>query len=278
MIDGVAAANWLLNYGRVEPSMCLKYVWLAYKAQGAWTSHASVPRATDAWEASDGKRWGDRNPPAGAAVWWGRRRSDGNYDGDVVISLGGGRVAVTEAPGMGSVTGACTLDERERQINRDYLGWTSSIFDCPISLPGVGKDAIPATPGIPAPDLSEEDDDMMKPTLFSRGTTAFDGSLIHPDFGVDLKPGESRVTYVNDGDKQYVVRTFRGFMVTDSPAVFKRWAYMYAPTLDLAKVTAPGTDVDKAAAYIGVQAEATRVSLELHGDAQVGDAPKVLPR
>ena len=126
----------------------------------------------------------------------------------------------------------------------------------------------PEVPDPPAPATeTSEEDDMFKPSLFSRGTAAFDGSLIHPDFGVDLKPGDSRTAIVKDGGKEYVVRTFRGFMVTNSPAVFQRWAYMYAPTLDLAKVTAPGTDADKAAAYIGVQAEATRVSLEMHGDA-----------
>lgn len=163
MIDGIAAANWLLDYGTVRPSMCLFYVWQAYKAQGASTDHPAVPRATDAWEASDGKHPGDRNPPAGAAVWWGRRYRDGNMDGDVVISLGGGRVAVTEAPGRGSVTGACTLDERENQIRREYLGWTSSIFDCPIAVSG-GKAPAPTLTPTPL----EEDD--MKAIRIAIGT------------------------------------------------------------------------------------------------------------
>ncbi|WP_292717182.1 hypothetical protein [Microbacterium sp. 13-71-7] len=147
MIDGVAAAQWLLNYGSVTPSMCLYYVWQAYKAQGASTG-MGAQSAYAAWLQSDGKRPGDRNPPPGAAVWWGRRTWDGNIDGDVVISLGGGRVAVTEPPGQDAVTGSCTLDERENEISREYLGWTSSIFDCPINV-AAGKDAITA---------SEEDD------------------------------------------------------------------------------------------------------------------------
>ena len=155
MIDGIAAANWLLNYGQVTPSRCLLYVWLAYKAQGASTS-MGAPNAYIACGMSDGLRAGDRNPPAGAAVWWGRRTWDGNLDGDVVISLGGGRVAVTEAPGMGSVTGSCTLDEREEQISREYLGWTSSIFDCPINV-AAGKDAAPSNVAAAA---SPEEDDM----------------------------------------------------------------------------------------------------------------------
>jgi hypothetical protein len=138
-VNGIAAAQWLLDYGSVTPGRCLYYVWLAYKAQGASTDRGA-PNAYIAWGDSDGQRPGDRNPPAGAAVWWGRRSWDGNLEGDVVISLGGGRVAVTEAPGQGPVTGSCTLDEREAQISREYLGWTSSIFDCPINV-AAGKDA-----------------------------------------------------------------------------------------------------------------------------------------
>ncbi|GAB6857350.1 hypothetical protein [Microbacterium xylanilyticum] len=153
MIDGVVAAQWLLNQTDITPSRCLYWVWLAYKAQGASTG-LSAGTAYEAWQLSRGQRPGDRNPPAGAAVWWGRRHSDGNLDGDVVISIGGGRVAATDYPGWRE-TGTCTLDEREEQIGREYLGWTSSIFDCPISLPDVGKDSIPAAA---AADPSEEDD------------------------------------------------------------------------------------------------------------------------
>lgn len=141
MIDGVAAANWLAGYGAVPVGYCLKYVWLAYKAQGASTG-MSAGTAYQAWGLSDGKRPGDRNPPPGAAVWWGRRY-DGNLDGDVTISLGGGRIAATDWPT--GRTGITTIDAREAQIGREYLGWTSSIFDCPISLPGVGKDAAPTS-------------------------------------------------------------------------------------------------------------------------------------
>lgn len=155
MIDGIAAAQWLLNYGSVTPSRCLYYVWQAYKAQGASTG-LSAQTAYAAWGLSDGQRPGDRNPPAGAAVWWGRRTWDGNTDGDVVISLGGGRVACTEPPHMGYVTGSCTLDERENEISREYLGWTSSIFDCPINV-AAGKDAALLSPEEDNMPLNDDD-------------------------------------------------------------------------------------------------------------------------
>lgn len=160
MIDGVAAANWLAGYGPVPVGYCLKYVWLAYKAQGASTG-MSAGTAYQAWGLSDGKRPGDRNPPPGAAVWWGRRY-DGNLDGDVTISLGGGRIAATDWPT--GRTGITTIDAREAQIGRVYLGWTSSIFDCPINV-AAGKDAAPT----PAPSIPSEEDDMFV-KLYKMGT------------------------------------------------------------------------------------------------------------
>ena len=132
-INGVTAADVLRGFKNLQHGMCLMYVWRAYDAAGAEVTR-SAGDATGAWEKSDGKHRGDRNPPPGVPVWWGRRRSDGNAAGDVVISLGNGLVACTDYPAWGTV-GVCTIDERERQINREYLGWTESIFDQPIQLP-----------------------------------------------------------------------------------------------------------------------------------------------
>lgn len=137
-IDGVAAARKMqgFNLGN-RTGMCLYWVWQAYDQVGADT-HLQAGTAMRAWELTDGKHPGDRNPPAGAAVWWGRRRSDGNRDGDVVISLGGGRVVATDQPVWGKV-GTCTIAEREALIDREYLGWTDHIFDVPISLPTIAS-------------------------------------------------------------------------------------------------------------------------------------------
>ena len=142
MIDGHAAAQTLLGYGDgIDRGYCLHYVWQAYKTHGARTDR-SAPTALVGWERSDGKHPGDRNPPAGVPVWWGRRY-DGNTDGDVVISLGGGRVVATDWPSWG-VVGITTIDEREAQIGREYLGWTEAIFDVPVYAP-------PAPHPTPAP-------------------------------------------------------------------------------------------------------------------------------
>lgn len=129
-VDGVAAARTLLRYRNIRHGYCLYYVWQAYKAHGARTGMSS-PTAYDAWRKSSGKHPGDRNPPAGVPVFWGPK--PGSAAGDVVISLGGGRVVATDYPVYGQVN-ITTIAARERQIGRPYLGWTERIFDVPISF------------------------------------------------------------------------------------------------------------------------------------------------
>lgn len=131
-IDGAAAAQTLLSFRDIRGGYCLHYVWQAYKAHGASTGR-NAPTALVGWERSDGKHPDDWNPPAGVPVWFGAR--PGSDAGDVVISLGGGRVAATDYPVYG-VVGSCTIAERQRQIGRPYLGWTERIFDVRISTPG----------------------------------------------------------------------------------------------------------------------------------------------
>ncbi len=63
-------------------------------------------------------------------MWWGRRRSDGNNDGDVcVMSDATGLLVALDGAGRLRLT---TLDQREQAINRDYLGWTDHLFDVPV--------------------------------------------------------------------------------------------------------------------------------------------------
>lgn len=154
--DPEKAIAYMRALGRLDhPGACLHYVWLAYKTAGARTSHPAVPSALEAWNASDGKHRGDRNPPRGVPVWWGAKR--GSDAGDVVISLGGGRVIATDQPRYGAV-GETTIAGRERLIGRPYLGWSESIFDAPISLASTaGAVTRPASHPI-----ALEEDDIMK--------------------------------------------------------------------------------------------------------------------
>lgn len=128
VVDGVAAANTLLSYTNITPGYCLKYVWNAYAAHGA-VSNQTFPTAYSAWLGSSGQHPGDRNPPAGVPVYWGPRAN--SSAGDVVISLGNGQVAATDWPYNGR-TGVCTIDQREAQISRPYLGWTDNMIGNPI--------------------------------------------------------------------------------------------------------------------------------------------------
>lgn len=127
-IRGIDAANKLLSFKNIRSGYCLYYVWQAYKAIGASTNK-SAATALIGWINSSGKHAGDRNPPVGVPVWFGAR--PGSDAGDVVISIGNGKVVCTDWP-TGKV-GITTIDQRQKQIGRPYLGWTETILGVPIS-------------------------------------------------------------------------------------------------------------------------------------------------
>ncbi|QGJ89455.1 lysin A [Microbacterium phage Smarties] len=127
-VNGMAAAQTLLDYDRVTPGYCLMYVWQAYKAHGA-RAEGSYPTAYSAWLGSPGKHPGDWNPPAGVPVYFGPKAS--SSAGDVVISIGNGQCVATDWP-VNGVTNITTLAARQRQIGRPYLGWTDNILGYPI--------------------------------------------------------------------------------------------------------------------------------------------------
>ena len=129
----------MINFGTWRAGYCLEAVWQAYKRHGASTGR-SAATAYIGWQKSDGKHEGDRNPPAGVPVWWGPKA--GNNAGDVVISLGDGRVVATDWPRNG-VIGITTIDARTKQIGRPYLGWTERIFDVPIEYGAGGGGVVP---------------------------------------------------------------------------------------------------------------------------------------
>lgn len=136
-VNGVAAANRLRGFTNLQHGMCLFYVWQAYKAEGA-QANGTYPTALAGWHGSPGKHEGDRNPPAGVPVWFGAKSS--SSAGDVVISLGDGRVVATDYPRYG-VVGVCTIQERQDQIGRPYLGWTETILGAAIDFAGGGQPA-----------------------------------------------------------------------------------------------------------------------------------------
>jgi hypothetical protein len=132
--DGIRAHDILLSYAPLSKhGYCWYYVWQAYAAAGAWTSMGSTPTALAAWNVTSGRHPGDWNPPHGAAIWLGRRYSDGNDSGDVFIAGAyDGDHAATDYPGWGQ-TGRVSIQGRINQTGREYLGWSDHVLDCPIT-------------------------------------------------------------------------------------------------------------------------------------------------
>lgn len=140
-VNGVAAANTMLGFGTWRPGHCLEAVWTAYSRNGAQDiTGQREPTAYDAWLHTDAEDrrtgWAYKDIPAGVPVWFGPK--SGSRAGDVVISVGGGFCVATDIPGRPGVIGRMKIEDRQRQIRRPYLGWSTTILDWPISFASGG--------------------------------------------------------------------------------------------------------------------------------------------
>ncbi|QNJ55544.1 lysin A [Microbacterium phage Phinky] len=207
-VDGRAAAQAMLRFRTWRKGHCLEAVWAAYKSVGARAT-TTARTATIGWERSAGKHRGDRNPPPGVPVWWGPK--PGNAAGDVVISLGGGKVVATDWPYNG-VIGITTIDARERQINRPYLGWTEEILGQPVDFPrpDSGGDLYPTRP------VSEEDDTMLALRIDGVHLCTLDtGNFSH----MIKSDNPERIKDIVRGDDRWTDST-----LTELPVLLKRYA------------------------------------------------------
>ncbi|MGQ0625612.1 MAG: lytic transglycosylase domain-containing protein, partial [Sporichthyaceae bacterium] len=66
---------------------------------------------------------GDRNPPAGALVFW----DTGRRPGHVALSMGQGLIASNDIVRAGRID-VVALNEIERRWGARYLGWTAPDF------------------------------------------------------------------------------------------------------------------------------------------------------
>lgn len=207
-VNGAAAAQAMLRFGTWRKGHCLEAVWAAYKSVGARAT-TTAPTATDGWYRSAGKHPGDRNPPVGVPVWWGPKRS--SAAGDVVISLGGGRVVATDWPYNG-VIGITTIDARERQISRPYLGWTEEILGQPIDFPRSGGGNL-----YPPRPVSEEDDMTMLALLIDgvHKCTLDTGNFSH----MIKSDNPDRIKDIIRGDDDWTETT-----LTELPVLLRRYA------------------------------------------------------
>jgi len=140
-LDGEAAAQYMHVGQPNAKNACLYTVWLAYGSPHTIGPRAgyTFPTAIEAFSYTT-KRHTDRNPPRGAAVWFGalsgpRYAGDAHWqDGDVCVSLGAGNLGGTDHP-WGQV-GQLTIAQREAETGRKYLGWTEDFIGNDINMPG----------------------------------------------------------------------------------------------------------------------------------------------
>ncbi len=165
-VDGVAASNTMLGFKTWTPGHCLEAVWQAYYRNGAQdVTGQSEPTAYDAWLHSPTADRRTGTPydqiPAGVPVYFGPKAS--SSAGDIVISVGGGWCVATDIPGHQGVIGKIRLQDRANQIQRPYLGWTTSILGWPIKQ---GQGPAPS----PEPDGPEEEEEEMKGAYYTRSS------------------------------------------------------------------------------------------------------------
>jgi hypothetical protein len=226
-VDGAAAAQTLLDFRTCIPGWCLSYVWDAYATHGAW-SNESYPTAYSAWLGSSGQHPGDWNPPKGVPVYFGPKES--SSAGDVVISLGGGMCVATDYP-YGGVINVCSLQDRQRQINRPYLGWADNIIGNPC-FDGTAPTPIPPT---------------IPPTEGANMFIIHNGSSPEQKILVTVDGGQLRARYLEDPYERAVILAAQPALpvaVCDDPTFdgfLNRIGYAYGQPIPLLDVNAAGT-------------------------------------
>jgi hypothetical protein len=112
--EAVARAN---SYGTWQTNMCMNFTW--YQLSYAHTY--GIPDANAGWEMAH-KTHTDRNPPAGAPVYW---RTSHPY-GHVALSVGGGKCRSTDWPSKGKV-GTVDIDEITTAWGMTWRGWAEDL-------------------------------------------------------------------------------------------------------------------------------------------------------
>lgn len=123
-----------------EPMFCLRWVWRCY---GSVPSNlpplSNVGQAKQGWIYSQHQHPGDRNPPAGAPIYF------SGSDGHIAIATGNGdECRSTEWPW--GQTGTATIHEIESTWNRTYWGWTGDMLGHLIDFAGTSVAGGGATP------------------------------------------------------------------------------------------------------------------------------------
>ena len=148
-IDVTDAPDRLLANKSVTPGHCLEYVSRAIRNGLPPLIWNGLDTALNCWNLACGDKHTSRDVPRGFPAFLGAKR--GNNDGDVMLSIGGGKFAPTDYPGWGQV-GICTLEQREAQTGRKYLGYAGEFLGYTLTS------TTTAGVGTPITETQEEDD------------------------------------------------------------------------------------------------------------------------
>lgn len=160
ILDVTEAPTRLLANKSVTPGHCLEYVSRAIRNGRQPLIWAGLDTALNCWNMACGDKHASRDIPRGFPGFLGANRF--SKAGDTFVSLGGGRLAVTDYPGWG-VVGICTLEQREAQTGRKYLGYAGEFLG--YTLTNTATASLNLTPIA----VQEEDDDMRVYTISDGG-------------------------------------------------------------------------------------------------------------
>lgn len=124
-IDVTGAADRLLANKTVKPGYCLEYVSRAIRNGESPLDWDGLNNAWNCWRYACDDKHTSRNVPLGFPAFLGPKST--SSAGDVIISRGDGTFAATDWPVWGTV-GICTLEEREDQTGRTYVGYAGEFL------------------------------------------------------------------------------------------------------------------------------------------------------
>lgn len=165
-IDVTDAPQRLLANKTVTPGHCLQYNSRAIRNGQPPLIWQGLDTAWDCWQYACGDKHDSWNVPLGFPAFLGQK--PGSPDGDVILSRGDGTFAATDYPRWG-VVGVCTLEQRETQTGRKYVGYAGEFLG--YTLTNTTTASLDATPI-----EQEEDPDMSRIIHHPNGSMALAGS------------------------------------------------------------------------------------------------------
>lgn len=223
--------------------------WCLFFARSAFGVPEYSARATQAANKTKFRHATRTMPDAAVPVWFWHQGTYGEGYGEyghVVIWVPGRGFLSSPGYGYGQEW-LSSLSAVEARFNCRFRFWSEDMAGIRLVQPTNKPSPTQPTPNTP----TQEDDDELKPTVHFRTEGSPEWTRAHPDIGKDLKPGKSR----KDGN----VVVYRGFEATTNKGVGYAWARTHANGVGKETSRTPRS------AYRNIQAQATRLSVAIHG-------------